>query len=565
MTRPARHRILFAAGAIAATALAIGITLGSRGRGTGAPRLETLAPPAHAVLAPSRDRPVGPTSARTVIDFSLVLRLRQKELDAYLRAVERPASPNYHHYLSAAEFGRRFGLPPAELARVTRAIEAGGLHVTGGYPQRTSLRLRASIGAISRYFHVSFRDFVDSSGYRYHAPDHAARVPVGLRADVVGVSGLSSRRVIRPADVPQGGLAPATTEIAYNLAPLHQLGIHGEGQTIAIVSFDSFNDSDVAAFDRQFKIVGPPVKHVPVRGGTQVGAGSVEVDLDIDVVRSIAPKAQILDYEAPLQASFADVFQKIVADGKADIISVSWGLCDQIPRGNADRIASEQAMEAVVARGITIFVASGDAGAYDCQRRDFSDHRPTVDFPSDTPHVVSVGGTLLFTRQNGSYLEEAGWQDPFSNAGGGGGINPVEPRPVWQAAPGVQNAKSNGNRQLPDVSAAADSDSGFYIVAGGELTTVGGTSAATPFWAASMLLIHQYVQQQKAGKLGFVAPLLYKIASTKQPYVPAFHDVVRGGNRLDPAGPGWDYSTGLGSPDVWNLARDIVAALKTKK
>ncbi len=563
MTKPSR-RLILPAGALAAAAVAAGVALLSRGEH--ATRVEALPQSAHAVLSsPAHDRPVGRTNPAAVIDFSLVLRLRQRELDAYLRALEDPTSPQYHHYLAAAEFGKRFGVAPHEIARLRRTVEAGGLEVTGGYPQRTSLRLRGSVAAVSRYFHVTLRDFVDSSGYRYHEPLRPARIPAVLRPSVVGVSGLSSRRVIRPADVPQGGLSPASAEIAYDIAPLHQLGIRGEGQTIAIVSFDSFNDSDVALFDRQFKIVGPPVKHVPVSGGTQVGGGSVEVNLDIDVIRGIAPKAQILDYEAPLQASFADVFQKIVADGKADIVSVSWGLCDQIPRGNSDRVATEQAMEAVIARGITIFVASGDAGAYDCQRRDFSDHRPTVDFPSDSPHVVSVGGTLLFTRQNGSYLEEAGWQDPFSNGGGGGGLNPVEPRPLWQKAPGVQNAKSNGRRQLPDVSAAADSDSGFYIVSGGQLTTVGGTSAATPFWAGSMLLIHQYVQKQKAGKLGFVAPLLYQIASTKQPYVPAFHDVVRGGNRLDAAGPGWDYSTGLGSPDVWNLARDIVAALKSKK
>ena len=60
---------------------------------------------------------------------------------------------------------------------------------------------------------------------------------------------------------------------------------------------------------------------------------------------------------------------------------------------------------------------------------------------------------------------------------------------------------------------------------------------------------------------GFLAPTLYKLASTKQPF-PPFHDVVAGGNRHFDAGPGWDYSTGLGSPDVWNLGRDIVKYLK---
>jgi kumamolisin len=79
-----------------------------------------------------------------------------------------------------------------------------------------------------------------------------------------------------------------------------------------------------------------------------------------------------------------------------------------------------------------------------------------------------------------------------------------------------------------------------------------------------MVLIKQYAQREGAGqRLGFVAPILYEIASTKQPYK-AFNDVVAGGNRYYRAGPGWDYVTGLGSPNVWNLARDMVRYLKSR-
>ena len=60
----------------------------------------------------------------------------------------------------------------------------------------------------------------------------------------------------------------------------------------------------------------------------------------------------------------------------------------------------------------------------------------------------------------------------------------------------------------------------------------------------------------------FLAPILYRLATTKQTYA-AFHDVRVGGNRYYDAGPGWDYATGLGSPDVWNLARDLVTFLKS--
>jgi kumamolisin len=219
----------------------------------------------------------------------------------------------------------------------------------------------------------------------------------------------------------------------------------------------------------------------------------------------------------------------------------------------------------MVAAGISMFTASGDHGAYDCWQSDPSDHRETVDFPSANPNNVAVGGTQLSVRTDGTYLSEAGWEDYLSTGGSGGGNNPVEPRPSWQVGKGVDNEFSNGKRQSPDVSASAAVDSPYQIFYSrpgedGQWSHVYGTSAAAPFWAGSMLLIRQLAQQQGVGKLGFVTPMLYAIANSDQGSA-VFHDVTRGGNLRHPAGPGWDYATGLGSPDVTALAGAIVQYL----
>jgi kumamolisin len=76
-----------------------------------------------------------------------------------------------------------------------------------------------------------------------------------------------------------------------------------------------------------------------------------------------------------------------------------------------------------------------------------------------------------------------------------------------------------------------------------------------------MLLIHQYAAARGVGRLGFVDPIMYSLASSTQPF-PPFHDVTRGGDRYYQTGLGWDPATGLGSPDVFNLARDVVAYLR---
>jgi kumamolisin len=93
----------------------------------------------------------------------------------------------------------------------------------------------------------------------------------------------------------------------------------------------------------------------------------------------------------------------------------------------------------------------------------------------------------------------------------------------------------------------------------------GGTSAATPFWAASMLLVQQYAAAHGSGSLAhcFAGPILYDLASKPQP-VPAFHQVTLGNNGYYSAAPGWNFATGLGTPDVFNLAQDYASFLRNQ-
>jgi subtilase family serine protease len=525
---------------------------------------------------------LGPTAPGTRIDFSVVLRVPgQARMERFLRRLEDPRSPEYRHFIGPAAFGARFGLPAGAIRRVEGRLESGGLHVTGRFAQRTAIPVRSSVGRIERFFHVSFTDFRDPSGRRYHEPQSRPVIPRDLRSAVVGLAGLDNHPVpLAPLAVPGGGLKPKDLAAAYDVTPLWKAGLHGEGQTVAIVSFASFKDSDVARFDRFTGTHARPVEHIPLSGGNsdKTGTGAEENNLDIDAVRGMAPQATILNYELPLNgiASFTHgigtAIDTIVSQHRADIVSISWGLCDvpliktksgqEFWLAETDRLRAERALQAAVAAGVTIFVSSGDTGAYSCQRFSPYDLRPTTLWPGDSPWVVSVGGTLLSVRKDGTYFGEAGWEDALSDAGGGGGLSPHDSRPDWQRGPGVANRDSNGKRQLPDVAATADPDSGLFMVWDGNAQSVGGTSAAAPFWAGITALTRQLADREHAGKLGYLNPVFYALAARTGDGSPSFHDVTRGGNRLQDAGPGWDYSTGLGSPDVNNLAHDVVDYLK---
>src|SRR5207248_2538803 len=171
---------------------------------------------------------------------------------------------------------------------------------------------------------------------------------------------------------------------------------------------------------------------------------------------------------------------------------------------------------------------------------------------------------------HGAYGSESVWSNPSDTqrspkgAGGGGGLSNTFKEPSWQTGPGVQNQYSNGNREVPHVSADADPATGYSVYCTVSASgcpsagwiVVGGTSAAAPFWAGSTATINEYLQKQGKSRMGFANPVLYGLASAQQQFAP-FHDVSSGDNLFYPAAANYDLASGIGSPDVYNIARDI--------
>jgi kumamolisin len=489
------------------------------------------------------------------------------QIAAVAAAISNPASSSYRQYLSAAAFGARFGLPAPDITRTATWLAGHGFQVVGQPANRSYLALRATAGQIRSTFGVGLIDRTDASGVTYHLPLGTPTVPAELRPFVRTISGLDTSPASRPKPRfgPANGLHPADLAKAYGIDALHAQGLDGSGQSVAVVSFDTFDAKDIAAFDQAAGTSGPAVQSIRLAGAPKKpGDGQDEVSLDLETIRSIAPKAQIYDYEAPQSADWSDVINRIVEDGKVQIVSISWGRCEPFAdpsAGDPDDVALASAEMA----GLSIFVSSGDNGAYDCLeessglQRDFT---VAADYPAVSPHVIAVGGTYLSVHTDGSYLGEVAWQDPLGQAGSGGGLSDVFSKPSWQVGPGVANAQSSGDRQVPDVAGPADPASGMFVVSDGEGEVVGGTSAATPFWAGSMVLAEQLAAKGGINRLGFLDPVLYALASAHQGDGSLFHDVTIGANLLYPATTGWDYATGWGSPKLDTLVPGIVAYVR---
>ena len=126
----------------------------------------------RATRAAGARRSLGLTPPNERVEFDLVLSIpHEADLDAFVDRVNDPASPDYHHYATPDEIGRRFGLSDVALDRVDAWIANAGLEVVESFPQRTTLRVAGPARIVGRLFHVKLIDRIDPASHlRYHEP-----------------------------------------------------------------------------------------------------------------------------------------------------------------------------------------------------------------------------------------------------------------------------------------------------------------------------------------------------------------------------------------------------------
>lgn len=399
----------------------------------------------------------------------------------------------------------------------------------------------------------------------WYYPLNDPEVPNRLAQWIVAVVGLDNVSRLKhglktspnPDQLPnQGrGFLPKDLESAYQFPPAYD----GSGQTIGLLEFSNgYNPDDLEAFWDEAGIPSPRLEFVSVDGTpNDAGAHGVDMEatLDVEWAGAMAPGANLVVYESTSgsgDTAFALSMLKSLNYALRDrvhspsVLSISYGDAE-----TQFAPAVMRAWDTLIFHGamigITTFVASGDQGAYGLQR--FGWPRLRVDAPANCPHAVGVGGTRLTLAADGSVQSETGWTDTHHNGASGGGISQVFKTPAYQsrAALPVKPGLDPG-RGIPDVAANADPDSGYAVVFQGRKTAIGGTSAATPLWAALAARLNQARAQRKLPPLGYFNPLIYFLGNS-----PAFRTIKEGHNSYRcvhgyRCQPGWDAVTGWGSP-----------------
>lgn len=347
-----------------------------------------------------------------------------------------------------------------------------------------------------------------------------------------------------------------TTRTAREIARLYDfpLNLDGLGQRIAILEFDGgYKDSDLRTYFDRLKLPLPKVSSVSIDGKQNQpgGASDGQVELDIEIVGAVAPKADIVIYFAPFTSQgWVDALTAVMNDkNRPSVLTIGWGYGEGMcVSGQAPECAfSLQAMNAVnqalkltTAAGVTICAAAENEQA--------TDHGAThVDFPASSPWVLAVGGSSLVSSGN-SIVSEAVWTNDVIGSPIGG-VSDIFPLPDWQAEASVPAGKDGQrHRSVPDVVANASPFDGYLIFTDDHWTPIGGTSASTPLWAGLIALVNQGTGRNA----GYLNPILYDLMRS----YPVLRSVPNG-NQDKGAGapkefgdkPAWNSSTGWGSPD----------------
>lgn len=548
-------------------------------------------------------RDLGPRAARKPVEAVVLLRFnRESELLARVEAMGDPRSPQYHRFLTPAQFDERYAPTQADHARVVAALRAAGFTIEKAYPDRLQIDVSAATADVQRFFATRIHDFAQPGDGTHYAVVAPAVIPAALRSSVaeVDIDDLvepdAKAAAAAPAAAPHAiptltpypptpsppvspgpgkpltgptyGPASTTGFVGWGprgIADAFRFPVQdrydGRGVTVGIVINPFPARSDIAGYLKMYRIGRTAsILEKRIDGGPNPQASPGEATLDVETVAGLAPGARIIVYTVPnlKPKSIEDAYAQAVSDDVASVVSMSVGWCET-NHPKYDRILEMHAVHGE-ALGMTFVVAAGDRGS-SCGGA--SGQLFGVNAPASDPHFLAVSGNHSYLVNAASPTVWNTWTSGATCCAAGGGVSTQFAIPPYQN--GIAGAASTTARNVPDIAFPAEDDEDFL---NGKINFEEGTSWATPTSAA---LLAETVEVC-GGRLGFVNPAVYFLYSHYgEGY--AFVDVTRGTNAIFSfsgydAAPGYDNASGVGMPFgiqfVAGMCPDRVGALSAR-
>ncbi|MCU1600179.1 MAG: hypothetical protein JWO22_888 [Frankiales bacterium] len=528
---------------------------------------------------------------------------------ALATALSTPGSADYGRFLTYDQVVSRFGVPTARTSHVVAALRKAGLTVTAPDAMGDYVAATGTVAQVQKAFGVTERLFVARNGTRFLANTTGPVVNVADQVTtVVGLNTLQhytlpKRTANKTAqDACFGGACIGNTSPQDLWSVYEQPSARaGQGVTMAVIGEGDPKNLQgyLTKQEDHFKLPHTKLTVKCVQGSCgKETDGDGEWQIDTQASAGMAPKSSgetLYFAKSILDGDLNNSFVAWAHDAKGPkLASASLGECESSPLnsvftgplgsvngntasgttaivafGNGEQSAIDPVLRSAVLQGKTLFASTGDTGSscplfylplVGAGNGVLNQGLPEQNYPAVSVSAVAVGGTVTYTNeggdgQPGTRFAEYSW--PF----GGGGASLWTPAPTWQnGVSGINQpcltAPTTICRAVPDIASQSGDvvSNGYAVYGAGGATSGGGTSLSSPLWMGMWARV-----QGAAGKnLGFAAPLLYKAASTPTGYAASFHDITTGSNGIHVATPGWDYTTGLGTPRVGGLIKTLL-------
>jgi subtilase family serine protease len=365
---------------------------------------------------------------------------QEKSLDLLIDSQTDRQSPNYHKWLTASEFGERFGVAEQDIARIRAWLSSHGFKVEGVLPSRMVIEFSGTAGDVREAFHTEIHD-LEVNGVHHIANMSDPRIPAALAPAIAGLVSLND---FRPHPLyqqrkpytqgtdsclpynSQGGegpcyaVVPADLATIYNFNAAFSAGITGLNQTVVVIEdTDVYNTADWTTFRTTFGLsnyTAGTFTEVQPQGGltcTDPGVNATserEAIIDAEYGSAAAPDAAIV------MASCADTttvsgdliaLENLLGNTPLpQTVSNSHGECEA-EDGAAQNKAYRNTYQQAAAEGVSIFASAGDSASADCD-----DHEPNATHGinanghASTPYNVAVGGTDFgdaYANETGTY------------------------------------------------------------------------------------------------------------------------------------------------------------------
>jgi trimeric autotransporter adhesin len=359
---------------------------------------------------------------------------QQQGLTQYLADLQNPASPNYHKWLTPAQYGKLYGISDADLQSVEGWLQGHGFQIEKVPQGRNVIEFSGTFGQLQNAFHTSMHSVV-VNGQKHFANMTDPQIPAALAPVIAGVGPLNDFRP-RPPMVTRGSghydaatkrivpdftlqnsagtnflyMDPADASTIYDTPNSNLNGnfsgstsYDGTGISLGIVGASDLVMGDVENYRTGFLGETTANANMPTQivDGNDPGAVSgwnLEALLDNEVAGGIAQKAKVYFYTAAdtdLTTGFVDAAFRALDDNTVSILSMSIEQCEAA-LGNSGNLQVLEGEEQGAAQGITVVVSTGDDGPAGCDNFDTETAAAygfNVNGFASTPYAVAVGGT----------------------------------------------------------------------------------------------------------------------------------------------------------------------------